>query len=112
MKIAYLILISSFLSFHAFAQNPKNDSLLKKQIVEAACGPCQFKMEGDVCVLAVRLNNVSYLVDGTGINDHGDAHGKKGFCNAIRKAEVTGEVKNGRFQASSFKAKGVVRKGK
>ena len=76
----------------------------KTQVVEAACGQCQFKMQGKKgCDLAVRIKGKSYFVEGTGIDDHGDAHSKEGFCNAISKAEVTGEVKGGKFVATSFK---------
>ena len=55
------------------------------------------------CDLAVRIDNKTYFVDGTTLNDHGDAHSQDGFCSAIRKAEVTGEIKGDRFVASSFK---------
>ena len=36
-------------------------------------------------------------------NFPGDAHAEDGFCSAIRKAEVVGEIKGDRFVASSFK---------
>ncbi|TBX69523.1 hypothetical protein EZL74_06495 [Flavobacterium silvisoli] len=76
----------------------------KTQIVEASCGQCQFGMKGKGgCDLAVRIDGKSYFVDGTKIDKHGDAHAKDGFCNAIRKAEVVGEIKGDRFVASSFK---------
>lgn len=75
---------------------------LVNQVVEASCGQCQFSMNGDGCDLAVRIDGVSYFVDGSLIDDHGDAHGDSGLCNCIRKANVTGEVKNGRFSAKSF----------
>lgn len=74
-----------------------------KQIVEASCGECQFKMPGKGCDLAVRINGKGYFVDGTKIDEHGDAHDADGFCNAIRKAEVTGSIVNDRFVATSFK---------
>ncbi|MES2748559.1 MAG: DUF6370 family protein [Bacteroidota bacterium] len=74
------------------------------QIVEAACGQCKFGMtDKKGCDLAVRIDNKAYFVAGTTINDHGDAHSHDGFCSAIRKAEVTGEVKDNRFVATSFK---------
>lgn len=73
-------------------------------VVEAACGTCQFGMAGDDCALAVRLPGVSTTlwVDGTGIDDHGDAHADDGFCNAVRRAVVSGEADGGRFQVSAF----------
>jgi len=79
------------------------DSTKKILIVETSCGECQFKMEGKGCELAVRINGKSYFVDGTSIDDHGDAHAKDGFCEAIRKAEVQGEIVNNRFKATYFK---------
>jgi hypothetical protein len=76
----------------------------KTQIVEASCGQCQFGMKGKGgCDLAVRIDGKSYFVDGTDLNKHGDAHAEDGFCSAIRKAEVVGEVKKDRFVVSSFK---------
>lgn len=71
-------------------------------LVEAACGQCQFGLTGHACDLAVRIDGESYFVDGTAIDEHGDAHGEDGFCNAVRQARVTGEVVDGRFVATSF----------
>ena len=71
-------------------------------VVEAACGQCQFGLPGDDCDLAVRIDGTPYYVDGTGIDDHGDAHSDDGFCNAVRQARVQGRVENGRFVATSF----------
>ena len=76
----------------------------KTQIVEASCGQCQFGMKGKGgCDLAVRIDGKSYFVDGTDIHKHGDAHAADGFCSAVRKVEVVGEIKDNRFVASSFK---------
>ena len=80
----------------------KNDTSIN-QVVEAACGQCQFRMtEKSGCDLAVKIDGKSYFVDGTTIHDHGDAHADDGFCRAIRQAEVTGEIIDGRFKAESF----------
>lgn len=79
------------------------DSSKKIQEVEASCGECQLGLPGKGCELAVRINGKSYFVDGTSINDHGDAHAKDGFCEAIRKAKVQGEIVDGRFKATYFK---------
>jgi hypothetical protein len=75
---------------------------LKPQIVEVSCGECNFGMKGKSCDLAVRIDGKTYFVDGTKIDDHGNAHAKDGFCEVIRKAEVTGEIVNNRFQATTF----------
>jgi len=75
----------------------------KIQIAETACGECQFKLSGDGCDLAVRINGKAYFVDGTDIDSHGDAHAKDGFCNAVRKAEVQGEIVNDRYKVTYFK---------
>ena len=75
----------------------------KIQIVEAACGECQFKLDGKGCDLAVRIDGRSYFVDGTDIDSHGDAHAKDGFCKAVRKAEIQGEIVNDRYKVTYFK---------
>lgn len=76
----------------------------KKQVVEASCGQCQFGIKDKKgCDLAVRIDGKSYFVDGTNLNDHGDAHAEDGFCSAVRKAEVVGEVKDNRFVVTYFK---------
>ncbi len=74
----------------------------REVIVDAACGQCQFGLPGSDCDLAVRIDGVSYFVDGTGIDDHGDAHSSDGFCNAVRPVRVSGQVQEGRFVATHF----------
>ncbi len=71
-------------------------------VVGAACGQCQLGLPGTGCDLAIRIDGSAYFVDGTGIDDHGDAHAADGFCNAVREARVSGEVIDGRFAARSF----------
>lgn len=95
------LLVSSF----SFAQNTPKSSLdpnKKIRIVEASCGQCQFKMTGKGCTLAVRIEGKSYFVEKADIDDFGDAHAKEGFCNAIRKAKVQGEIVGDKFVASYF----------
>jgi hypothetical protein len=72
------------------------------QIVEVSCGECQFGMEGSGCDVAVRIHGKSYYVDGSSIDDHGDAHGEDGLCNCVRQAKVSGEIRSGRFVATSL----------
>lgn len=93
-------MIFLFIGISAQAQDKKKFD--KPTIVEASCGECQFGMKGKSCDLAVRIDGKSYFVDGTKIDQHGDAHAKDGFCNAIRKASVTGEIKENRFVATSL----------
>lgn len=75
---------------------------IMNQVVEASCGQCQFAMNGDGCDLAVRINGQGYYVDGSHIDDHGDAHGEAGLCNCVRMARVTGKIQGGRFVATAF----------
>jgi hypothetical protein len=103
-----ILILLAFLSA-ALAGNAQTrqspDSTKKLQVVEAACGECMFKLPGKGCHLAVRIEGKAYFVDGTSIDEHGDAHADDGFCNAIRKAEVQGEVIDNRFIASYFRLK-------
>jgi len=87
----------------ANTESPKGNNMSINQVVEAACGQCQFGITGKAgCDLAVRIDGKSYFVDGTSIHDHGDAHADDGFCEAIRQAEVKGEIIDGRFKAETF----------
>jgi len=70
--------------------------------VELSCGQCQFEMEGTGCDLTVRIDGQVYFVDGSSIDDHGDAHADDGLCNCIRKATVSGKIENGRLTATSI----------
>ncbi len=89
-----------FTGISVFSQQTKE----KIREVEVSCGQCQFKMKGKKgCDLAVRIDGKSYFVEGTNIDDHGDSHSKNGFCNMVRKAQVSGEIVNDKFVATYFK---------
>ena len=79
------------------------DTLQKVNIVDVSCGQCQFKMAGSGCNLAVKVDNKPYYVDGTTIDEHGDAHASDGFCESVRKAEVQGKVVGDKYQVTYFK---------
>jgi hypothetical protein len=101
----YLCFVMLFISSSLFSQNIKPQTIdpnKKILIVEASCGQCQFKMAGKGCTLAVRINGKSYFVDKAKIDDYGDAHAKEGFCKAIRKAKVQGEIVGDKFVVSYF----------
>ena len=83
------------------SQNAEDISI--HQVVEAACGQCQFGMTDKLgCDLAVRIDGETYFVDGTNIHEHGDAHAADGFCVVIRSAEVKGKIIEGRFKSETF----------
>ena len=87
----------------AKTESQKGNNMSINQVVEAACGQCQLGItEKSGCDLAIRIDGKSYFVDGTSIHDHGDAHAADGFCAAIRKANVKGEIIDGRFKTESF----------
>ncbi len=103
MKNLLLTTVFSLCVFFTFAQEPlQKTTALKDQIVEASCGICKFDLQGKKCGLAVKIDGKSYFVDGTSIKDHGDEHGKNGFCNTVKKAKVSGSIVDGRFKSSSF----------
>ncbi len=80
------------------------DSTKKIQVVEASCGQCQFGLKSKKgCDLAVRIDGKAYFVEGTKIDEHGDAHAEDGFCEAVRKAEVQGAVVDNKFKVTYFK---------
>lgn len=102
MKSVLTIILFNFFLSTVSAQNNtlKNtapDSTKKIQIADVACGQCKFHLPGKSCDLAVRINGKAYFVDSANIDAYGDAHAKDGFCNAVRKAAVQGEIVNNRF---------------
>jgi hypothetical protein len=97
------ILLFSFLSISVFAQDKSKADKSDKQVVQAGCSICKLGMKGDDCELAVKIDGKSYLVEGTSIDEHGNAHADDGFCNYVRKAEVKGEVVDNKFRASYFR---------
>lgn len=92
-------------SGNVFTQDLSNNYKMKiNMIVNASCAKCQFgKDEDKNCLLAVEVNSEIFYVDGTSIDDYGDAHGPQGFCNVIRKAHVLGELYENRFILEKFR---------
>jgi hypothetical protein len=100
MKRLFLIVVFLFFC-NTYAQENKKANI---KVVEVSCGQCKFAMTTKKgCDLAVRIDGKSYFVEGTTIDDHGDAHAKDGFCSAVRKAEVIGEIKDNKFVVTYFK---------
>lgn len=98
-----MILFAAF-TFAVNAQDTpaKTTKKIEKKEAEIACGECKFKLPGKGCDLAVKIDGVAYYVDGRKIDDFGDAHADDGFCNAVSKATVSGEIVDGRFKAKSI----------
>lgn len=104
-KIVLVLLINILFSTILQAQEYNTiDPKKKTEKAEVSCGECKFKMKGKGCHLAVRIKGKAYWVDGAHIESFGDAHDKKmGFCNAIRKAEIQGDLKGERYVLSYLK---------
>lgn len=102
---AFALLTCSLLACHAPDAEPAVDGTAERLFagdVDAACGPCRFGMPPPGCDLAVYISGRAYFVDGSRIDEHGDAHADDGFCNAIRRAYVSGRIVGDRFEASEF----------
>jgi len=95
------LIMAGILLFLMACTNPKTE----KQIVEISCGQCQFGLTSQTgCDLALRLDDKAYFVEGANIDDFGNAHDKDmGFCEVVRKAQVSGEIKDNRFKVKSIK---------
>ena len=65
MKPTLFYFLFSFICFDALSQDStfaKLNPNKKVLMVEAACGQCQFKMKGEGCTLAVKMNGKFYFV--------------------------------------------------
>jgi hypothetical protein len=106
MKYIFFYFTFSIMVLSAFSQDStfaKLNPTKKVLNVDAACGQCQFKMNGKGCTLAVKMNGKAYFVDKAGIDDFGDAHATMGFGNAMRKAQVQGKIIKNKFVPTYFK---------
>ena len=107
--ITRIVVLLAFVTFATACQQPAVEAepvaaepVGLGMVAEAACGQCQFDLPGSGCDLAVRIDGKAYYVDGSGLDDHGDAHAAEGLCNAVHTARVEGRVERGRFVATSF----------
>ncbi len=115
MKLIIAFLFSICLVATAMGQTaskktniPDKDKAIQE--VEVSCGKCKLGLQGKSCDMAIRVNDKAYYVDGASIDDFGDAHAHDGMCNAIRKAEVQGEVVDNRFKVTYIKVLPEVKK--
>lgn len=108
MKQLFIFLCFSCIALTAVAQSPDSKIVLPDatkpiQTVEVSCGKCKLGLPGKTCDMAVRIDGKAYYADGANIDSFGDAHAHDGMCNAIRKAEVQGELVENRFKISYIK---------
>ena len=77
---------------------------LDNQVVESGCGMWIYNMKSDKgCAIAVKIDGKAYYVEGINKKSLGDPHADDGYCNTTKKALVSGELKNNKFYAKSFK---------
>lgn len=108
MRSLIIFLCCTFFTASAFAQTTEAktavpDAAKPIQVVEVSCGKCKLGLPGKTCDMAVRIDGKAYYADGANIDSFGDAHAHDGMCNAIRKAEVQGQIVDNRFKISYIK---------
>lgn len=108
MRSLFIFLCSAFFMTNASAQATLTNTSVPDpskpvQVVEVSCGKCKLGLAGKTCDMAVRIDGKAYYADGAHIDSFGDAHAHDGMCNAIRKAEVQGEIVDNRFKISYIK---------
>jgi hypothetical protein len=108
MKSLFVIIAFCFVVTAASAQTSEiqvaqPDPNKPIQTVEVSCGKCKLGLAGKSCDMAVRIDGKAYYADGADIDNYGDAHAHDGMCNAIRKAEVQGDLVDNRFKISYIK---------
>ncbi|MFT6924097.1 MAG: hypothetical protein ACJA1C_003118 [Crocinitomicaceae bacterium] len=94
-----IISLSAIVFFIASCATMKNTDNSIEGTYDVSCGMCNFEMTGEDCALAIRIDGKEYYVEGSAIDEHGDAHADDGLCTVVRKAKVKGVIKNGVFVA-------------
>lgn len=104
MKALFTFFSCCFFGLFASGQNTDlADASKPVQVAEVSCGKCKMGLPGTTCDLAVRIDGKAYYADGASIDSFGDAHAGDGMCNAVRNAEVQGELVDNRFKISYIK---------
>jgi hypothetical protein len=84
---------------------------IEGQVVEAACGLCQFRMEGrSECYWAVRIDGKEVMARGDALPSDAehDSHGPEGMCTTPRRATVSGTLYETYFLVTDFELEPVV----
>ena len=94
----FLLLFVLFSSFSVFAQKK-----VENLITDAGCGMCMFKKKNtEGCAMAVKIDNKIYTVEGIDKKHFGPMHSENGYCKALKKARITGEIRKEKFYATKF----------
>ena len=81
-----------------------SEPVVETYSAKAGCATCVFHMKGvEGCKLAVEIEGRHYLVQGSDIDDHGNAHAPDGLCNIARRAKVKGRILDNRLVADEFR---------
>jgi hypothetical protein len=86
------------------AVKKSSEPVVQTDSAKAGCATCVFHMKRvEGCKLAVEIEGRHYLVQGSNIDDHGDAHAPDGLCNTVRRAKVKGRISENRLVADEFR---------
>lgn len=96
LKVIYLSIIVFVMVSCATMKNTNNTI---EGTYDVSCGICNFEMTGEDCALAIKIDGKEYYIEGSAIDEHGDAHADDGLCTVVRKAKVKGVIKKGVFVA-------------
>ena len=86
---------------NALVMSVPEDNIINGLVI-TSCGMCNLNTKDKNCNLSIKIGNKIFDVDGTKINEHGDEHGKIGFCNAVRVAWAKGKIVKEIFYAETF----------
>ena len=97
-----ITIILFLVSTYIFAQETNDNKTFVNAKALAGCSKCVFH-SSDKCSLAVKIDYEVYEVEGSSLKDHGKPRAKDGLCKVEREAEISGEIKDGKFLAFNFK---------
>ena len=76
---------------------------VENKVVLIGCGMCQFKIKSEKkCAAFVKIDGDFYQLEGVNKSIFGDPDAAGGYCTVTKKARVSGEIKKGKFFATSF----------
>lgn len=93
-----------FACLFLFSANFFAQTKIENKVVQTGCGMCMFKVNSaKSCGVYAKIDNQFYEVIGLDKKVVGTGHEADGYCEVVKKARVSGEIKRGKFYATSFK---------